>query len=60
MSSTPDSESVEWYPAQLFLGYPGFEFVFIILNQPIQDPLLFDDLWSTGMVNFGGIAFCTR
>ncbi|KAI3319455.1 thiamine pyrophosphokinase [Xylariaceae sp. AK1471] len=49
MDSTPDSDSIEWNPIRLFLGYPGYEFVFIVLHQPIRDPLLFRDLWSSAV-----------
>ncbi|KAI0804269.1 thiamine pyrophosphokinase [Xylaria sp. FL0064] len=45
--STPDSGIVEWYPIRQLLGHPGHEFVLIILNQPLLDPCLFRDLWST-------------
>ncbi|KAI0427699.1 thiamine pyrophosphokinase [Xylaria sp. FL1042] len=45
-NSTPDSGFVEWYPIRQLLGHPGYEFVLIILHQPIRDPCLFRDLWS--------------
>ncbi|KAI1419956.1 thiamine pyrophosphokinase [Xylaria sp. FL1777] len=46
-NSTPDTDVVEWYPIRQLLGYPGHEFVLIILHQPIRDACLFRDLWST-------------
>ncbi|KAI3330385.1 thiamine pyrophosphokinase [Ustulina deusta] len=46
-STTPDSGFIEWHPIRQLLGYPGHEFVLIILNQPIRNPCLFGHLWST-------------
>ncbi|TGJ75884.1 hypothetical protein E0Z10_g10948 [Xylaria hypoxylon] len=46
-STTPDSDFIEWFPIRQLLGYPGHEFVLITLHQPIGDPCLFGDLWST-------------
>ncbi|KAI1431487.1 thiamine pyrophosphokinase [Xylaria sp. CBS 124048] len=46
MDSTIDSGCIEWYPIRQLLGYPGYEFTLIVLNQPIQDPALFNDLWN--------------
>ncbi|KAI0532283.1 thiamine pyrophosphokinase [Xylaria digitata] len=46
-STTPDSDLIEWFPIRQLLGKPGHEFILITLHQPIQDPRLFRDLWST-------------
>ncbi|KAI2602176.1 thiamine pyrophosphokinase [Hypoxylon sp. NC1633] len=35
----------EWHPIRLLLGYPGYAFALIVLNQPITDEALFKDLW---------------
>ncbi|KAI1171999.1 thiamine pyrophosphokinase [Nemania sp. FL0916] len=43
----PKSEVIEWHPIRQLLGHPGYEFTLITLNQPIQDPSMFRDLWSS-------------
>ncbi|KAI0508848.1 thiamine pyrophosphokinase [Xylaria bambusicola] len=45
-NSPPGPECIEWYPVRQLLGYPGHEFILIVLHQPIRDPCLFGDLWS--------------
>ncbi|KAI1801784.1 thiamine pyrophosphokinase [Daldinia bambusicola] len=47
MDSTQKSPAIctEWYPIRQFLGYPGYEFALLILNQPISDEGFFRDLW---------------
>lgn len=46
--SKSDTGSIEWNPVKQLLGYPGYEFILITLNQPIRDRSLFDDLWDSG------------
>ncbi|KAI1362043.1 thiamine pyrophosphokinase [Xylaria arbuscula] len=46
LESSPNLEYIEWYPIRQLLGCPGHEFNLIILNQPLRDSDLFNDLWS--------------
>ncbi|KAI0173128.1 thiamine pyrophosphokinase [Hypoxylon sp. FL1284] len=41
-----EKEYTEWHPIRQFLGYPGWSFALIVLNQPITDEDLFKDLWG--------------
>ncbi|KAI0416522.1 thiamine pyrophosphokinase [Xylaria grammica] len=46
-STIPGPDFVEWFPIRQLLGHPGHEFILITLHQPIRDPCLFRDLWSS-------------
>ncbi|RWA05448.1 hypothetical protein EKO27_g9658, partial [Xylaria grammica] len=48
-STIPGPDFVEWFPIRQLLGHPGHEFILITLHQPIRDPCLFRDLWSSGL-----------
>ncbi|KAI8626546.1 thiamine pyrophosphokinase [Xylariaceae sp. FL1651] len=46
MVTITEPDFIEWHPARQLLGYPKNGFILIILNQPIRNPALFEDLWS--------------
>ncbi|KAI0150768.1 thiamine pyrophosphokinase [Xylariaceae sp. FL1272] len=46
MSPPAPEETIEWYPIRSLLGDPNHPFSLIVLNQPICDPEIFNDLWD--------------
>lgn len=54
MSSTTQSNSppavVDWHLPQVIRpsDYPDYDYTLVILNQPIDNEPLFDELWSRG------------